>query len=113
MLKGETVILEREGEQTLDAMGDPVYTDPVLETINNVLVQPGATKDLTGNNRPEGVTILFTLHFPKDYDGYDFRGLRIKVRGDWTEVVGEPAFYTADNTPGDWNYPVEVKRCDG
>lgn len=117
MITGETVTLERYTKGPPDAMGDPVLIS-ATENIENVLVQPGVTEDVaskgnSASNRPDGITVVYTLHFPKGLESYDFRGCRIKVRGDWMEVVGDPTYYAPENTPGAWNYPVEVKRCDG
>ena len=112
MITGEKVTLERYTKGPPDAMGDPVLI-PATENIENVLVQPGATDDLPASTRPDGVTVAYTLHFPKGMESVDFRGCRIEVRGEWMEVVGDPTYYAPENTPGAWNYPVEVKRCDG
>ena len=117
MITGKKIILETQTEGAPDAMGDPVLI-PVMEEIDNVLVQPGATDDLASgrnglSNRPDGITVIYTLHFPKGLEDHDFRGCRVKVRGEWMEVVGDPTYYAPENTPGHWNYPVEVKRCDG
>ena len=92
---------------------DGIKVAATTEDIENVLVQPGATDDLPASTRPDGVTVAYTLHFPKGMESVDFRGCRIEVRGDWMEVVGDPTYYAPENTPGAWNYPVEVKRCDG
>ena len=134
MITGEKVTLERYTKGPPDAMGDLVLIPTTVwldssnniiqdssgniisdgdEIIENVLVQPGTTDDLTVGNRPDGITVVYTLHFPKGLESYDFRGCRIEVRGDWMEVVGDPTYYAPENTPGAWNYPVEVKRCDG
>ena len=134
MITGEKVTLERYTKGPPDAMGDLVLIPTTVwldssnniiqdsggniisdrdEDIENVLVQPGTTDDLTVGNRPDGITVVYTLHFPKGLESYDFRGCRIEVRGDWMEVVGDPTYYAPENTPGAWNYPVEVKRCDG
>lgn len=117
MITGEKIVLEMPTEGPPDAMGDPVFISATQE-IDNVLVQPGTTNDIASGrsgerNRPDGVTIVYTLHFPKGLENYDFRGCRVKVRGEWMEVVGDPTYYAPENTPGQWNYPVEVKRCDG
>ena len=112
MITGEKVTLERYTKGPPDAMGDLVLIS-TTEDIENVLVQPGTTDDLTVGNRPDGVTVVYTLHIPKGYETYSFRECRLKVRGEWMEVVGAPTYYAPENTPGAWNYPVEVKRCDG
>lgn len=95
---------------TYDELGEPVYADPEREQVE-VLVCPGSTSDLDAT-RPNGVQVSFTLHFPKTYTK-SLQGCRVEVRGHTYEVVGDPQPYTAANTPGAWNLPVEVKRVDG
>lgn len=113
MITGEKVTLEIYAEGPPDAMGDPSVV-AVTEDIENVLVEPGVTNNLSSvSNRPDGDIAEYKLHIPKGYERYVFRGCRFKVRGEWMEVIGNPTYYTPENTPGDWNYPVEVKRCDG
>ena len=117
MITGEKVTLERYTKGPPDAMGDPTLIKSV-EDIENVLINPGVTNDLMSGRsntsiRPDGTVVVYTLHIPKGYENYSFRGCRLKVRGEWMEVVGDPTYYVPENTPGAWNYPVEVKRCDG
>lgn len=93
-----------------DDLGEPIYGDPEREQVD-VLVHPGTTTDLDAT-RPNGVEVVFALHFPKSYTK-SLQACRIEVRGDTYEVVGDPQPYTPENTPGNWNLPVEVKRVDG
>lgn len=95
---------------TYDELGEPAYADPEREQVE-VLVCPGSTSDLDAT-RPNGAQVSFTLHFPKTYTK-SLQGCRVEVRGHAYEVVGDPRPYTAANTPGAWNLPVEVKRVDG
>lgn len=80
--------------------------------VENVLVVPGPRADLPGVERPEGVRVVFNLHFPKTFEG-SLRGADIQVRGQWYRVIGDPQAYTAANTPGAWNLPVEVETVKG
>lgn len=95
---------------TYDNLGEPIYGEPDREQVD-VLVQPGSTTDLDAS-RPNGVEVVFTLHFPKTYTK-PLQGCRVEVRGDIYEVIGDPQPYTPENTPGNWNLSVEVKRVDG
>ncbi len=94
----------------LDDLGE-VVSEEQTETSVAVLVQPGATADLDAT-RPQGVTVAYTLHFPKTWTA-PLRGCSCLVRGELFEVIGDPKPYTAANTPGDWNRAVEVTRTDG
>lgn len=94
-----------------DELGDEVAATVAREEVSGVLVAPGSTEDLDAS-RPEGVTVAFTLHFPKTYRK-SLRGCLAEVRGGTYAVVGDPQAYTPENTPGDWNRAVEVTRTDG
>lgn len=112
MIVGEKVTVERHVKTGEDRFGEPEY-DWVTETVENVLVAPGPRADLTDAERPEGVRVVWNLHFPKGYPA-TLKGARISVRGgDLLDVVGDPQHYTEENTPTPWSMPVEVWRADG
>lgn len=112
MILGETVTVHRRTETGEDAHGEPITTE-VIETVNDVLVAPGARTDVADVYRERGINVAFNLHFPKPYQS-DLTGARISVRGQAPlDVIGSPAPYTAENTPTRWWMPVEVKRSDG
>ena len=112
LLKGETVVVEREVSPGFDELGDPLPGVWVPETVENVLVAPGASADLDAS-RPDGVEVKWNLHFPKGYQA-TLRGARVIVRGqEPCYVVGDPQHYTAENTPGPWSLPVEVGDVRG
>lgn len=90
-------------EQTVEGVDE--------EDVENVVVVPGATADLD-STRPNGVSVEYTLCFPKTYEG-DLTGAVVAVRGVDYKVVGNPQRYTEANTPGDWNLTAEVTRTDG
>lgn len=93
-----------------DDLGEPVETGTSREGVDCV-VCPGATADMDAT-RPEGVTVAYTLHFPKTYAG-GLRGCSVEVRGTRYDVVGDPQRTTAAATPGPFNLAVEVTRADG
>ena len=108
---GEEVTVLRPSSDSADPFRSPVRTW-APETVDNVLVAPGTSPDETDSNRPDGVRVVFTLHFPKAYTA-SLRGCRVIVAGDEYEVVGDPQAYEEWNTPGPWNRPVEVSRMEG
>lgn len=111
LIQGETVTVIRT-EKVLDELGEPMEAGAdVMETVADVVVAPGATADLDAS-RPEGVTVAYTLGFPKTYAG-ELKGCAVEVRGERFRVVGDPQRYTEANTPGPWNCTVEVTRTDG
>lgn len=107
---GETVTVRRHVQVSADAYGAPV-TEPEEETVPNVLVAPGAVADL-GEERPEGVAIVYTLYFPKTYEA-SLEGTEVEVRGEWYHVVGVPDSYDAGFCPTEWNRVAEVSGTHG
>lgn len=93
-----------------DDLGEPVFGEPTREDVDCV-VCPGATADMDAT-RPEGVTVAYTLHFPKTYAG-GLRGCSVEVRGTRYDVVGDPQRTTDAATPGPFNMAAEVTRADG
>lgn len=105
----ETVTVVSAAE-VLDDLGERVSVTET-QTEAEVLVQPGATADMDAT-RPEGITVAYTLHFPKTWTA-PLRGCSCLVRGERCQVVGDPKPFTAANTPGEYSMPVEVTRADG
>lgn len=93
-----------------DDLGEPIEAGASREEVRCV-VCPGATSDMDAT-RPEGVTVSYTLHFPKTYKG-DLRGCSVEVRSEVFDVVGDPMRTNEAATPGPWNMAVEVARADG
>ena len=101
----------RNIEQAFDELGEPTGATATETTVDNVVVCPGATADLD-STRPNGVTVAYTLCFPKTFTG-ELKGCAVEVRGERFRVVGGPQRHTEANTPGPWNLTVEVTRTDG
>ena len=93
-----------------DDLGEPIEAGASREAVRCV-VCPGSTSDMDAM-RPEGVTVSYTLHFPKTYAG-SLRGCSVEVRGTRYDVVGDPQRTSEAATPGPWNMAVEVARADG
>lgn len=116
-MKGETVILNYEGEPTSTDPFGAETSEIIMQTIDNVLVQPGATQNDIDGNRPDGVVVKYTLQFPKDFiygiDTEIFRGATITVRGNDYKVIGVPDSFDMENCPTEWCMSVEVEDYDG
>lgn len=110
LIRGGIVTVIRPVDER-DELGEPIGDGETREEVPNVVVAPGATADLDAS-RPEGVSVAYTLGFPKTYEG-DLRGCEVEVGGERFRVVGDPKRLTPENTPGAWNYTAEVERIDG
>lgn len=113
MIKGVTVDVLSPTDGALDRFGNKTKTY-AKTSVRNVLVVPGATTDMEAS-RPEGVTIDYTLHFPKTFSG-SLEGCRVELPAPWAgtyDVVGAPSPYIDENTPTPWHMPVEVVHSHG
>lgn len=115
MIKGVTVTVYRPTySQDADRFGNRVQNGLTAETVDNVLVSPGGTDDLEAA-RPEGVSVDYTLHFPKGYAA-PLEGCSVELPSPWgctCRVVGDPRPYIDANTPTAWHLPVEVEVAHG
>ena len=108
LLKGETVTVIRTYKTYED--GYPVVKE-ATDIVENALVHPGITSDLNEGNRPDGVTVAFTVGFPKTYQ-QDLRGAFVVIDGRRYSVVGDPQ-PCCENCPTAWNRNVEVSAVEG
>ena len=110
LLRGRGVEVIHKVEGDPDELGAPTVAER-RETVQNVLVCPGATVDAVESMRPDGVTVAYTLAFPKPYAA-DLRGAEVEVRGERFRVIGDPRPCEL-NCPTAWWMRVEVERHDG
>ena len=113
MIKGVAVTVSSPSSASTDRFGNPVITW-TTETVNDVLVSPGATADLEAS-RPDGVTVAYSLHFPKTFTG-SLEGCEVTLPVPWSgtyRVIGAPGQYMDENTPTRWHMPVEVEVAHG
>lgn len=114
MIRSVEVTVLRPTVVGTDRLGAPIYGEPTHDAVDGVLVTPGPTADLDAS-RPDGVTVAYTLHFPKTYtDTLD--GCSVELPPPWGgtyRVVGDPRPYMDENTPTPWHMPVEVERAHG
>lgn len=106
-----TTVTVKTPTTTVDRFGNEVATAWTSADVSGVLVSPGATADLEAA-RPDGVTVAYTVHFPKGFTT-DLRGCLVTIGGEDYRVIGEPHPYMDVNTPTRWHMPVEVERADG
>lgn len=111
MLKGDTVIVEAKVKTGKDAHENPVY-ETVETTVGGVLIAPGPTTDLPDSNRPEGVTVAYSIYWPKTFNE-SLRGKRVKINGGWYDVIGDPKPWEYPPPPTGWHMVSEVTATHG
>lgn len=108
LLDGRSVEVARPSVEYVD--GERVETLE-RETVENVLVVPGATQDRVANARSDADSVAYTLAFPKGYEK-SLRGCRVTVDGEEYAVEGDPR-PCRENCPTAWWMKCEVTRTDG
>ena len=108
LLRGQPVEVVRVNVDYID--GERVETVE-RETVQNVLVSPGATADSAANARPDADKVAYTLAFPRGYDK-SLRGCRVAIDGAEYAVSGDPKLLRR-NCPTAWWMTCEVTRTDG
>ena len=108
ILRGQSVEVIRVKASYVD--GERVESTE-RETVQNVLVCPGATVDSATNARPDADRVAYTLAFPKGYDK-PLRNCRVVIGGREFAVMGDPQ-PCRENCPTAWWMRVEVERVDG
>ncbi len=109
-IKGITITLIDKIEIKKDPMGNPVYRDLEIE-VDNVLVSPTSTEDITSNLEIEGKKAVYTLAIPKgnanvwENKEVHFFGQRWKVFGKTTQGIEHLI-------PLDWNKKVMVEAYE-
>lgn len=110
MLAGESVVVRRPSLDYDEHMEEVSTWEE--EAVQNVVVAPGSTSDVTDATRPHGTRATWSLAFPKPYDR-PLRGCRVVVRGHEHAVIGDPQPNPMENCPTPWWYVVEVEDVDG
>ena len=108
LLRGQSVEVVRATVSYVD--GERVESTE-RETVQNVLVCPGATADSAANARSDADRVAYTLAFPKGYDK-PLRNCRAVIGGREYRVIGDPQ-PCRENCPTRWWLRVEVERVDG
>ena len=113
MIIGASIVVNRPYQAGTDRFNNVVYGQ-TGETVDDVLISPGST-ELLDASRPEGVSVAYTLHFPKTYTE-SLEGCTVELPAPWTgeyRVIGDPRAYMDANCPTRWNRPCEIEAAHG
>ena len=112
MISGVEVTVLRPGAATVDRLGNSVPGAPTSEDVGDVLVSEPTTEDIEAA-RPLGVSIAYTLLFPRSYSSV-LEGCEVilpEPYGGTYRVIGRPTPTMCIGTP--WNYKVDVEAAHG
>lgn len=109
-LHGITVILVGETNAGEDPFGQPIVEKTEIP-IENVLVAPASTDDVTAELSLTGKKIVYELAIPKG-DNHDWTNKTVKFFDKKWKTVGIPQEGIEDLIPLDWNKKVMVERYE-
>lgn len=93
-----------------DPFGSPVVKDVEI-LVDNVLVAPATTEDVTSQMSLTGKKISYTLGIPKG-DMHDWENKEVRFFGKRWRTVGIPLEGIEELTPLEWNKKVMVERYE-
>ena len=93
-----------------DPFGSPVVKDVEI-TIDNVIVAPATTEDVTSQMSVTGKKISYTLGIPKG-DMHDWENKEVRFFGKRWKTVGIPLEGIEELIPLEWNKKVMVERYE-
>ena len=95
---------------SVDPFGSPVVKDVEI-TIDNVIVAPATTEDVTSQMSLTGKKISYTIGIPKG-DMHDWEEKEVRFFGKRWKTVGIPLEGIEDLIPLEWNKKVMVERYE-
>lgn len=111
LIQGITVTLVNRAQTGTDPFGAPIYEETEIP-VDNVLVSPATSDDITDNTDLEGRRAIYTLAIPKG-DANVWANQKVKFFGETWQVFGTPLMGIEANIPLDWNMKVTVEKCEG
>ena len=102
-------LIDKQAEST-DPFGSPVVKDVEI-TIDNVIVAPATTEDVTSQMSVTGKKISYTLGIPKG-DMHDWENKEVRFFGKRWKTVGIPLEGIEELIPLEWNKKVMVERYE-
>ena len=95
---------------SIDPFGSPVVKDVEI-LIDNVLVAPATTEDVTSQMSLTGKKISYTIGIPKG-DMHDWEEKEVRFFGKRWKTVGVPLEGIESMMPLEWNKKVMVERYE-
>lgn len=86
-------------------IGETVYVDG--EPVENVLVEPGNSKDASEMSLPLGTVVDYTLRFPADYPG-PLHDAKVTVRGNELDTLTFADHWRPADVFGSWSNPWDM-----
>lgn len=108
MIKGITVRLCIREQTGVDAFNAPVFTEN-WEDVENVLVAPSTSDDITTSQDLYGKKAVYTMAIPKG-DDHNWEDTLVEFFDQRFRTFGFAYQGIEDNIPLDWNKKIMVER---
>lgn len=109
-MKGITVILYEKTKIGEDGFNNPVFSETPVE-VNNVLVAPASSDDITTEQDLQGKKEVYTLAIPKG-DTHEWRDRKVAFFGREFKTVNVPEEGIERLIPLSWNKKVRAERYE-
>ncbi|VUX00742.1 Uncharacterised protein [Streptococcus constellatus] len=109
-IKGMTVILIGKTKKGTDPFGHPIYEESEI-SVENVLVSPSTTEDITNQLNLTGKKAEYTLAIPKG-DTNNWTDKEVRFFGKRWRTVGIPQAGIEEMIPLEWNKKVMVEHYE-
>lgn len=110
MIHGITVTLINQVQSGVDAFNAPIYTETETE-VDNVLVAPSSTDDVTESLNLWGKKAVYTIALPKG-DTHVWKDQKVRFFGETWRVIGLPKQGIEANVPTQWHIKWMVERYE-
>lgn len=110
MIKGITITIYQKQKYGKDMFGHDLYEE-IQEEVDDVLVAPIASNDISVNTNTDISKTQYNLAIPKG-DDHDWNKTKVKFFGKTWKTVGEPVEGIEENIPLRWNKKVVVERYE-
>lgn len=110
MIKGITVRLCVKEQTSTDPFNNPVFSENWVD-VENVLVAPSTSDDITTSQDLYGKKAVYTLAIPKG-DTHEWKDTLVEFFGQRFRTFGFPVQGIDENIPLDWNKKVMVEACE-
>lgn len=107
LIKGMTVQLAVKEQTGVDGFNNPIYAETLVD-VENVIVAPASSDDITSSLNLHGKKAVYTLGIPKG-DTHEWRDTTVNFFGKTFHTFGEPIEGIEENIPLEWNKKVMVE----
>lgn len=109
-IKGITIILIDKVKTSIDPFGHPIYEESEIP-VENVLVSPSTTEDITNQLNLTGKKAEYTLAIPKG-DMNNWTDKEVRFFGKRWSTIGLPQEGIEEMIPLEWNKKVMVEHYE-